>query len=335
MVMRPGRPREYGASVAGSGDAHGVSHHGRHGRTTGHRRDRHATGNTISLVQLGAIARTAPAAVRSGQIGTAASWNRVDLQWQPVAAAAVGPDIAGYWVYRDGAYLGRVSGTVFTDETVAARQELHLFDLRSGPARKHVARCLRDGRRAALARDRAEPAAHRTRRIRRGGAPPLPRSSRRCRRHQRLRTAPVGVRPTGTYWGGAGEQIDVLFGNLNFTVPLLNPKSRGGWGVTFALTYNSQIWRQDSGGAWLFGHDVGYGLGMETARRRDHADLVRIADRSLPVHRLQRRRIPARPKQQRRLDLAGGDLRQLRFQRQSAVLPGRQLLGDGLRFRRQ
>ena len=33
--------------------------------------------------------------------------------------------------------------------------------------------------------------------------------------------------------------------------------------MTFALTYNSQIWRQDSAGTWLLGQDVGYGLGWK------------------------------------------------------------------------
>ena len=42
----------------------------------------------------------------------------------------------------------------------------------------------------------------------------------------------VGVRPTGTYWGAAGEQIDMRAGNLNFTLPLLKAQGRGGQGVT-------------------------------------------------------------------------------------------------------
>jgi len=31
----------------------------------------------------------------------------------------------------------------------------------------------------------------------------------------------VGVRPTGTYWGAAGKQIDLRSGNLNFRLPLV------------------------------------------------------------------------------------------------------------------
>ncbi len=36
---------------------------------------------------------------------------------------------------------------------------------------------------------------------------------------------------------------------------------RGGWGVGFALSYNSQLWRQDGGTTWEMGRDLGYGYG--------------------------------------------------------------------------
>src|SRR5439155_6414531 len=73
--------------------------------------------------------------------------------------------------------------------------------------------------------------------------------------------ARIGVHPTGTYWGTGGEQIDMLSGNLNFTLPLLKAQGRGDWSVNLALNYNSQIWRQDTGGTWNLGMDVGYGFG--------------------------------------------------------------------------
>jgi hypothetical protein len=59
----------------------------------------------------------------------------------------------------------------------------------------------------------------------------------------------VGVRALGSYWGGAGEQIDTASGNVNFSLPLLKVQSRGGWGATFMLSYNSQMWRKDPNGA--------------------------------------------------------------------------------------
>ena len=73
----------------------------------------------------------------------------------------------------------------------------------------------------------------------------------------------VGVVSTGSYWGGGGEQIDTLSGNLNFSLPMVTPQGRTGWKVPFGLTYNSQNWRQDNGVNWQLGNDVGYGFGWK------------------------------------------------------------------------
>src|ERR1700730_2696950 len=73
--------------------------------------------------------------------------------------------------------------------------------------------------------------------------------------------ARTGIRPTGVYWAAGSEQIDTLSGNLNWTLPLLKAQARSGWGVGFNLNYNSQVWRQDSGGTWNLGIDLGYGYG--------------------------------------------------------------------------
>jgi hypothetical protein len=70
----------------------------------------------------------------------------------------------------------------------------------------------------------------------------------------------IGVSATGSYWGGAGEQIDLLSGNLNYTLALMKPQSRG-WGATLALSYNSQMWRQTGTTSSNLAVDVGYGLG--------------------------------------------------------------------------
>jgi len=71
----------------------------------------------------------------------------------------------------------------------------------------------------------------------------------------------VGMRPLGSYWGGDGEQIDMRSGNLNYSMPLVKAQGRGGWGVGFNLSYNSQNWRQDPAGNWQLGRDTGYGYG--------------------------------------------------------------------------
>ena len=73
----------------------------------------------------------------------------------------------------------------------------------------------------------------------------------------------IGVKPLGTYWGAAPENIDMASGNLNLTIPLLRPQGRGGWSVPIALTYNSQIWKKDTSGIQAMGRDVGYGYGWK------------------------------------------------------------------------
>ena len=69
------------------------------------------------------------------------------------------------------------------------------------------------------------------------------------------------------YWGAAGEQVDLLSGNLNYSIPLIQSQGRAGLAATFALSYNSQIWRQTSNPntSWLLGRDLGYGLGSAAA----------------------------------------------------------------------
>ena len=73
----------------------------------------------------------------------------------------------------------------------------------------------------------------------------------------------TGTYTTGSYWGGAGEQIDTLSGNLNFSLPLVTAQGRTGWSVPVGLSYNSQNWRQDGSVNWKLGNDVGYGFGSQ------------------------------------------------------------------------
>jgi chitodextrinase len=73
----------------------------------------------------------------------------------------------------------------------------------------------------------------------------------------------TGISSTGSYWGGAGEQIDTLSGNLNFSIPLLTAQGRTGWTVPVSLVYNSQNWRSDNGVNWDLGDDVGFGYGWQ------------------------------------------------------------------------
>ncbi len=73
----------------------------------------------------------------------------------------------------------------------------------------------------------------------------------------------IGVRSSGSYWGGMGEQIDVRSGNLNYSYPLLSPVSRD-LSLPLGLSYNSQNWRRDSNGTiWNLGFDTGSGYGWQ------------------------------------------------------------------------
>jgi hypothetical protein len=71
----------------------------------------------------------------------------------------------------------------------------------------------------------------------------------------------IGVQKNGSYWGGGGEQIDTLSGNLNYTIPTITLQMRAGQKIPLNLSYNSQNWRQDSGYNWQLGDDRGYGFG--------------------------------------------------------------------------
>ena len=78
------------------------------------------------------------------------------------------------------------------------------------------------------------------------------------------------MQTTATTWGGGGENINILNGNLNYTLPLLTAKARGGMSRPIALNYNSQNWRKDviSGSVgstvtWNYGRDLGYGYGFK------------------------------------------------------------------------
>jgi hypothetical protein len=75
-------------------------------------------GNSVSLVQLGAIMRTPPTAVDEQAIGITAFRNRIDVQWKPIAEDVNG-DLAGYWVYRDGNYFLRTTAPRFSDQAVS------------------------------------------------------------------------------------------------------------------------------------------------------------------------------------------------------------------------
>jgi RHS repeat-associated protein len=195
-----------------------------------------AAGTTISNVKLGAADNAAPPAPSSPAVSLFP--NKVEVQWPATLDGAGESGVWRYQVYRrdngqqnpQDISLGMVSTGVFRDEAASAGAS-YTYKIYSIDYHGNVS--------AGFSSFSA-------------AVPTTYADQRR-----------VGVRPSGTYWGAAGEQIDLLSGNLNFTVPLLKPQARGGWGPTFGLSYNSQMWRKDNGGTWRLGQDVGYGLGWK------------------------------------------------------------------------
>src|SRR6266568_2366403 len=54
-----------------------------------------------------------------------------------------------------------------------------------------------------------------------------------------------------------------LPGSSRVLPPVLRIVAQVGGGAAFNLSYNSQNWRQDPGGTWQLGRDVGYGYGWK------------------------------------------------------------------------
>jgi hypothetical protein len=185
------------------------------------------TGNGISAIDIGHLDTVAPNPITAQMVGTSSFPTHVDIQFPEVLDDPIGTGVAYYQFYRNGSWLTFSTTPVIEDRTVAAgtayAYALQAVDYHGNVSQINI--------------NITTPPA--------GAIDPRE----------------VGVRPTGTYWGSGGEQIDMRSGNLNFTIPMLKALSRGGGGVGFNLSYNSQNWRQDPGGTWQLGRDVGYGYG--------------------------------------------------------------------------
>jgi RHS repeat-associated protein len=187
-----------------------------------------AGNNAIRTVALGSVDLVSPAPPLATSIRTSAVPNRIELQWQGADDGTDGIGVAYYLVQRTGGFSRLMRSPELTDDTVSASTPysyaMYSIDFHGNWSTATTFSITTPGTGAIDARR-------------------------------------IGVRPTGAYWGGAGEQIDVRSGNLNFTLPLVKAMGRGGTGVTFALSYNSQVWRQEEGVTWKLGADTGYGFG--------------------------------------------------------------------------
>ena len=190
---------------------------------------RNTTSNTISLAQVGPRDTIAPGTVPTTQVSTNVNWRSVEMQWQGAADDVHGIGISGYNMFRNGTYLGFKRNSTFVDDTLSPSTTYNY---------QFVAVDLHNNS---------------------GGTTNVPVTTPPLYQGSQWTT---GVRSTGNYWGSMGENIDLLSGNLNYTIPLLSAKSRSG-GANFNLTYNAQQWRQDAAGIWKHGVDSGYGWGWK------------------------------------------------------------------------
>ncbi|HYL35376.1 MAG TPA: hypothetical protein VEV17_05650, partial [Bryobacteraceae bacterium] len=191
------------------------------------------SGNGISTIDIGHLDTIAPNALNVQQVGTSSFPTRVDIQFPGDVDDPNGTGVAYYQFWRctgtscSPNWLDLTTTPQFTDTTVSPGTT-YTYLLQAQDFHYNS---------TTITITVATPSA--------GSIDPRQ----------------VGVRPLGTYWGHGGEQLDMRSGNLNYTIPLFKAMARGGWGVGFSLSYNSQNWRQDSGGTWELGRDIGYGYG--------------------------------------------------------------------------
>lgn len=184
--------------------------------------------NGIASVRLGSIDTVVPNAVNASDVQTSLQPNQITLHWTPVLDNQGGIGVAYYDLCKNGVWLQHSLTPNYVDTAVSAATS---YTYPIVPVDFHLNSV------STTITAKTAPA-------------------------NAIDGRQIGVRTTGTYWGGGGEQIDMRSGNLNFTQPLLKPMGRGGWGVTFSLSYNSQNWRLNDGGVnWLLGEDTGYGFG--------------------------------------------------------------------------
>ncbi len=188
------------------------------------------SGNGINLVQLGPCDRVAPAPIDPASVQTYATSTEVNLRTAGSSDGADGIGIEGYRWFRDGAEVAGTPTPEWSDVGVHAG-ESHAYSVQAEDHHGNL-------------------------------SPPLT-FSVPVPANALVDARQVGVRPTGSYWGGMGEQIDTRSGNLHFAYPLVQAISRG-WSVPLRLAYNSQNWRLDGNGTpWQLGEDTGFGFGWK------------------------------------------------------------------------
>jgi len=179
----------------------------------------------------GALDRTAPTAVPSGQITTARFLDYVRMSWPAVSDDSNGVGVLRYDLYQNGSYVASTKSTTHTFLGLSPNTQYTLGVVAV------------DGHLNTSAATNVSVT-----------TPSLGMSSTVDGRR-------VGVHKFASGWGAVGENIDTRSGNVNFSMPIAEPAMRGAGGVPFALSYNSQNWRNDNGSVARLGADIGYGWG--------------------------------------------------------------------------
>jgi RHS repeat-associated protein len=187
-------------------------------------------GNCIAEADLGPVFTQAPNAVNVSTIAVDASPTRIELQWQGVVDnPANGSGLYAYSIYKNGTFFESSITPEFVDYSVAAGTTYTYEILASDYDWNYSS-----GTSISVT------------------TPPA----------SSIDPREIGIRPLGDYWGGAGEQIDMRSGNVNFSVPLLKTMGRNGFSLPLGLSYNSQNWEMTNASqTWQDGEDVGYGYG--------------------------------------------------------------------------
>ncbi|MBK9171352.1 MAG: fibronectin type III domain-containing protein [Bryobacterales bacterium] len=195
----------------------------------------------MHMARLGPKDRIAPNAVGAGNMYTGEFPTQIDLQWTPPPDDVNGIGTWSYKIYRDGVEVGHTSEPFFSFQGLSPGVT---YQLNVVPIDWH----------------------HNW-----GGGSLILRTTPVTPFSPQFKTLPArsGIRPTGAYWGAGGEQIDMLSGNLNFTLPIVTAQARGGWSKTFALSYNSQVWRKAR--RIVFCHGIPCGI-HRTGRRHTVSD---------------------------------------------------------------
>ncbi len=186
------------------------------------------TAGGMTIVQLGAADTVAPSAPDAQKVSISTRPTQIDLQWAGAPDDANGIGVRAYRIYRNGVEIQATRTPEFTDTTVSPSTSYD-YGIQTLDWHRNVSS---------------------TTTIAVTTAPPNHVDPQR-----------LGVNSLGTYWGAAGEQIDLRSGNLNFTLPLVTAAGRGKTSIPFSLNYNSQLWRKEGNTVFRQGRDIGYGFG--------------------------------------------------------------------------